>query len=93
MTAKHPCVKMKMVFGEDHSVGEGGLEPPHPFGHRNLNPASANSATRPNDEVTLVDPLEPSRSRSAGPVLATGPNFLESGAVVGESASLLLEVK
>ncbi len=20
-------------------VGEGGLEPPHPFGHRNLNPA------------------------------------------------------
>src|ERR1700722_8237251 len=21
------------------SVGEGGLEPPHPFGHRNLNPA------------------------------------------------------
>jgi hypothetical protein len=21
------------------AVGEGGLEPPHPFGHRNLNPA------------------------------------------------------
>src|SRR5436190_17127093 len=21
------------------NVGEGGLEPPHPFGHRNLNPA------------------------------------------------------
>jgi hypothetical protein len=25
-----------MDFGEDHGVGEGGLEP-HPFGHRNLN--------------------------------------------------------
>ena len=36
-------------------VGEGGLEPPHPFGHRNLNPAaSANSATRPSDRTTVV---------------------------------------
>ena len=26
-------------LGIDWLVGEGGLEPPHPFGHRNLNPA------------------------------------------------------
>jgi hypothetical protein len=26
-------------LSEQQSVGEGGLEPPHPFGHRNLNPA------------------------------------------------------
>ena len=26
-------------FCRDPCVGEGGLEPPHPFGHRNLNPA------------------------------------------------------
>ena len=43
--------------------GEGGLEPPHPFGHRNLNPAaSANSATRPSreDQVSRSeDPGQP----------------------------------
>src|SRR5205823_13374992 len=27
-----------------HRVGEGGLEPPHPFGHRNLNPVAGVSA-------------------------------------------------
>jgi site-specific DNA recombinase len=35
-------------------VGEGGLEPPRPFGHRNLNPARLpNSATRPSGAESL----------------------------------------
>ena len=42
-------------------VGEGGLEPPRPFGHRNLNPARLpNSATRPSGAESL-----PARSSRA----------------------------
>ena len=36
-------VKTPALVGQgsnaEYLVGEGGLEPPHPFGHRNLNPA------------------------------------------------------
>src|SRR5207248_6734128 len=32
---KHLCTVSRDIT----RVGEGGLEPPHPFGHRNLNPA------------------------------------------------------
>ena len=39
-----------------HIVGEGGLEPPRPCGHRNLNPPRLpNSATRPGEQVMLTD--------------------------------------
>ena len=38
-TEKTPAPKGAWGLGIDWLVGEGGLEPPHPFGHRNLNPA------------------------------------------------------
>src|SRR5271156_6606611 len=47
-------------------VGEGGLEPPHPFGHRNLNPARLPIPPLARmTEVTLVEPPKPSWRCSA----------------------------
>ena len=50
-------------------VGEGGLEPPHPFGHRNLNPARL-----------PIPPLARATARGylmAGIAMFTSPDWLE----------------
>ena len=75
-------------------VGEGGLEPPRPFGHRNLNPARLpNSATRPSGAESL--PARSSRAlRGVDGAGRVGTGDLEDvgdvlvGAVVGEDRGL-----